>query len=176
MHPVLKMLTLFTLGFLLTASPAFALIILKQDEAKNYLGDIKAHILSGQYTYDILSRSHRDAMHGRFSDGVIFNTGGGRFLSLRRKDGDHKIVIDSPEGREKDPVNEDNWRQKIDNALSDDNIYPTIFLDDAKKELAIVFVGRGSQVIGEMNENGQLQISISVEGARERGMNSRRIY
>ena len=162
------------LGLAGAASSASALTILKQKEAKTYLGDIKAHILSGPYTYDILSRNHRDSMHGRFSDGVIFNTGGGRFLFLRRKDGDYKIVIDSPEGREKDPVSEDDWRRKIDNALSDDNKFATVFLDDAKKELAIVFVGSGTQVIGQMNDGGFLEIVISVEGTRDRNTSFRR--
>ena len=174
MRPILKLLALFTFGFLAMASPVFALTVLKQDEAKSHLGDIKAHIMSGQYTYDILLRNHRDAMHGRFSDGVIFNTGGGRFLSLRRRDGEHKVVIDSPEGKEKDPVSEDDWRRKIGNALSDDNTFAAVFLDDAKKELAIVFVGRGTQVIGQMNDKGLLEIAISVEGARDRDTSFRR--
>ena len=174
MRPILKILTLCVLGLAGVASSASALTVLKQEEAKNYLGDVKAHIWSGPYTYDILLRSHRDSMHGRFSDGVIFNTAGGRFLFLRHKDGDHKIVIDSPDGREKDPVNEEEWRRKIGNALSDDNTFATVFLDDAKKELAIVFVGRGTQVIGQMNDKGLLEIVISVDGSRDRDTSFRR--
>ena len=174
MRPILKIVALCMFGLTGVMSSASALTVLKQKEAKTYLGDIKAHILSGSYTYDILSRSHRDAMHGRFSDGVVFNAEGGRFLFLRNRDGDHKIVIDSPEGREKDPVNEEEWRRKIGNALSDDNVFPAIFLDDTKKELAIVFVGRGTQVIGQMNDRGLLEINISVEGARDRGTSFRR--
>ena len=176
MRFALKILVIFMLSVTITASSAFTLTVLKQDEAKNFLGDIKSHILSGSYTYDILSRNHRDAMHGRFSDGVLFNSGGGKFLYLRRKDGDYKMVIDPPEGREKDPVNEDNWRQKIENALSDDNSFPTVFLDDAKKELVIVFVGRGTQVTGQMNDKGLLEISISVEGSKDRSSNFRRRF
>ena len=171
-----KILTIFILGITTIASSAFALTVLRQDEAKNFLGDIKSHILSNSYTYDILSRNHRDAMHGRFSDGVLFNSGGGKFLYLRRKDGDYELVIDAPEGREKDPVNEENWRQKIENVLSDDNSFPTVFLDDVKKELAVVFVGRGTQVNGQMNEKGLLEISISVEGSKDRSSNFRRRF
>ena len=174
MRPILKRVILSTFGFFVMASPAFALTILRQDEAKSYLGDVKTHILSGQYTYDILSRNHRDSMHGRFSDGVLFNSGGGKFLYLRRKDGDYKAVIDSPQGRDKDPVSEESWRQKIQNALSDDNSFPYVFLDDSKKELAIVFVGRGTEVTGQMNKNGLLEISILVEGARDRSSSFKR--
>ncbi len=170
-----RSIILSLIGVLL-ASPSFALTVLKQDEAKTYAGDIKTHILAGSYTFDILSRNHRDSMHGRFSDGVIFNTGGGKFLYLRRKDGDYKLVIDSPQGREKDSVNEDNWRQKIANALSDDNSFCYVFLDDNKKELAIVFVGRGTEVKGEMNGDGLLEITMVVEGARDRSTGFRRRY
>ena len=176
MRSIPRMMVILTFGLMAIMSKAFALTVLKQDEAKNYLGDVKAHILAGSYTYDILSRNHRDSMHGRFSDGVLFNPTGGKNLFLRRKDGDYKMVINSPDGREKDPVNEDNWRQRINNVLSDDNTFPTIFLDDAKKELVLVFVGRGTQVTGQMNDKGLLEISISVEGARDRSMNSKRMY
>jgi len=149
------------------APSAFALTVLTGDEAARYLGDIKAHILGGQYTYEILSRSHRDAMHGRFSDAVIFNPGGGNFLYPRRKDGQHIFVIDSLKGRAEDPATEDSWRQKISNALSDDNRIPYVFLDDAKNELAIVYVGIGTKVTSKINEDKLLQVELEVEGARD---------
>ncbi len=123
----LKILFIFILGLMVMAPSAFALTVLKNQEAANILGNIKSHILSSPYTFDILSRNHRDSMHGRFSDGVLFSPGSGRLLYLRRKDGDYKIVINSPQGREKEPANEEHWRQKIDNALSDDNTSPYVF-------------------------------------------------
>ena len=156
------------------APAASALTVLTGSEAGRYLKDPKTHFLSGGYTYEILGRSHRDAMHGRFSDGVIFNPGGGQFLYPLRKDGEHKIVIDSPSGREEDPVTGDAWRQKLSNALSDDNIYAYVFLDDQKRELAVVYVGRGTQVTGLMNEEGRLEISLMVEGARGARSSGRR--
>ena len=155
------------LVFCAYAPSAFALTVLRGDEAAHTLGDIKAHIFAGKYTYEILSRSHRDAMHGRFSDAVIFNPGGGNFLYPKRKDGQHIFVIDSPGGREEDPVTEDNWRQKISNALSDDNRIPYVFFDDAQNELAIVYVGTGTQVTPKINGDNLLEIELEVEGARD---------
>ena len=153
--------------FLLGCStPCFALTVLKGGEAAAYLGDAKTHFLSAKYTYEILTRKHRDAMHGRFSDAVIFNKDGGNFLYPRRKDGDHIVVIDAPGGREEDPATEDVWRQKLANTLSDDNNTPYVFLD-GKNELATVFVGNRTEVTAKMNSDNLLEITIAVEGARD---------
>ena len=153
--------------FSLFSSPVFALTTYQGKEAAEYLGDIKQHLLAGGYTCEILARSHRDSMHGRFSDGLIFNPGGGVFEYPKRKDGEHIIVLDSPGGREEDPLTEDLWRQKIDNVLSDDNNIPYVFLDDNKKELAVVFVGNDTQVSAKMREDQTIEISISVRGGKE---------
>ena len=161
-----KALVVF-LGILALSAPAQALTVLKGGEADKYLGNLKGRILGGKYTYEILSRSHRDAMHGRFSDGLIFNTGGGNFTYPKRKNGDHIVLIDAPDGREEDPVTEDAWRQKIQNTLSDDNDIPYVFLDDTGKELAIVYVGKGTQVTSSMTPEGLLRVELLVEGARE---------
>lgn len=163
---VLKTLAVF-LGVFAFSVPAQALTTLKADEAGKYLGNIKERVLGGKYTYEILSRSHRDAMHGRFSDGLIFNTDGGNFSYPRRKNGDHVLVIDAPDGREEDPVTADAWRQKIQNTLSDDNNIPYVFLDDAGKEMAILYVGKGTEVTPKITPEGLLRIELLVEGARD---------
>ncbi|MBI4352750.1 MAG: hypothetical protein HY593_02375 [Candidatus Omnitrophica bacterium] len=160
----------FLLFFLLMlATQAEALETLKGEEARSYIGDIRQRTAGGKYTYEILSRSHRDAMYGRFSDALIFNAEGGLFAYPRRKDSDHLVVIDSPEGREEEPVTEEAWRRKIQNVLSDDNSLPYVFLDDNRKEMAIVYVGKGTQVTSRINEGGLLEIGIRIEGATERG-------
>ncbi len=161
---------------LFLSTEAHALVVLKGREAEEHIGDIKRHVLAGKYTYESLSRSRRDAMHGRFSDALIFNSGGGNFLYPRRKDGDHIVVIDAPGGREEEPVTEDSWRQKIQNTLSDDNNIPYVFLDGSRAELAIVYVGKGTQLSSKMNAEGHLQIEIQVDGARDARSSSRRRY
>ena len=158
---------LFVVTAILAGAPqALALTVLQGSEAANYIGDIKQHLLSGHYTCDILARSHRDAMHGRFSDGVVLNADGGLFKFLKRKDGDCDVILDAPGGREEEPVNEDFWLHKLANALGDDNNIPYVFLDDGKKELGIVFVGDGSKVDGKMRD-GNLEILVNVPGAKD---------
>jgi hypothetical protein len=154
--------------------PAYGLITLKDEEARQYVGDARTKFTSSNYTYEILSRSHRDAMNGRFSDATLFNPGGGNFLYLRRKDGDHRLVIDSTAGREEEPVTEAAWRQRIDNALSDDNNIPLVFLDDSRKELAVIFIGKRTNVSQRLNSDGLLEIEINVPGSTSQSGRSRR--
>ena len=156
----------FVLILLTHPAPAMALTVLQGTEAAQYLGDVKQHLLAGKYTCDILARSHRDAMHGRFSDGVVLNADGGLFKFLKREDGDCDVLLDAPGGREEEPVTEDYWRHKLKNALEDDNNIAYVFLDDNKKELGIAFVGNGTKVDGKMNE-GNLQVVISVPGSKD---------
>lgn|SRR3989338_3924456 len=174
MRAILKYRVLFIMVLVLVgvSSNAFALTVLTGSEASQYLGDLKARLLRGKYTYEILGRNHRDAMYGRFSDGLIFNTQGGNFLYLRRQDGDHLVVIDAPNGREEDPVTEDSWRQKIQNTLSDDNNIPYVFLNDQKDEIAVLFVGKGTRVTYQTNSQGLLEISLKVDSIG--GMRGRR--
>ena len=149
-----------------SSTPAWALNTLKGKEAKEHIGDAKSHFVDKNYTFEILKRSHRDAMHGRFSDGVVFNPDGGLFAYPRRKDGEHKVVLDDPSGREEEPVTEEAWRKNLENALSDDNPQPTVFLDEQGKELAVAFIGTGTRIEAKMNDSGFLEISLEVEGGK----------
>ena len=169
-----KALVVF-LGSILFAVPAMALTVLKSDEARAHIGDAKQHFLSSPYTVEILTRSHRDAMHGRFSDAVLFNAGGGKMDYPKRKDGEHIVVVDAPGGREEDPVTEDLWRQKIENVLSDDNGDPIVYLDEQKQELAVVYVGRDTKVSEKILEGNLLQIEINVQGGGKENRGRRRM-
>jgi hypothetical protein len=159
-------------ALLLLSSPAMAMTVLKGKEAEERIGDPKTHFLQSDYTFNVLSRSHRDAMHGRFSDGVIFNAGGGLFKFVRRKMGDVEVVLDSPEGRETEPVTEEAWKA-IANTLSDDNDTPYLFLDDSGAELAVVYIGSGTKLQGKL-ENGLLRLTLEVEGAKALQQRGRR--
>ena len=151
----------------LAGSEAWALTILKGREAAEHIGDAKAHFVDKGYTFEMLKRSHRDAMHGRFSDAVIFNPDGGLFSYPRRKDGDHKFVVDDPAGREEEPATEEEWRRNIQNALSDDNPEPVVFLNEEGKELATVYIGRGTQIDGKINDAGLLEVTVEVAGGKD---------
>ena len=172
-----KWIWMIPLAFFLTASPAaWALTVLKGREAAEHVGDARSKFTAGRYTYEILTRSHRDAMNGRFSDAVIFNADGGAFSYPRRKHGDHAILLDDPAGREEEFVTDELWRKQIGNTLSDDNPMPNVVLDDSGKELAIVYIGKNTRFESSLTPAGLLQLVIKVEGdqayrsTRRRGM------
>ena len=161
--------TLWIFALIAVQTPSlYALTILKGKEAVDYVGDPKQYFVGKKYTYEVLARSHRDSMNSRFSDGTLFNPDGGNFGYPRRKDSDYIILIDDPNGREEEPVTEDIWRQKLQNVLSDDNNNPYVFLDDDKKELAVLYVGNGTKVRAEINGGKLLKITLTVPGASNR--------
>lgn len=157
---------LLAAALLSCSSPAWALKVLKGREASEHIGDAKTHFVGKGYTFEMLKRSHRDSMHGRFSDGVVFNADGGPFSYPKRKDGEHRLVLDDPAGREEEPVTEDQWRQNISNALSDDNPEPIVYLDDQGKELGVLYIGRGTKAGAKMTGDNLLEISLEVEGGK----------
>ncbi len=151
------------------ATDARALTELKGNEARGFLGDAKTHLVSGNYSYDLLSRNHRDAMNGRFSDGILFCPSNGKIEFLRRRDGEVTAVFGSPNGRAMEPVSEAAWTQKLANAIADDNPNPTVYLDDAKRILGIVMTGSGTQLKASTTAEGLLKVELSVPGARGQG-------
>ena len=159
---------LLTVAFLGIGKPAWALTILKGKDARDHVGDPKTYFVNKNYSAEMLKRSHRDGMHGRFCDAVIFNPGGGLFTYPRRKDGDHLIVLDAPGGREEDPVTDDTWRQELENTLGDDNGDPIVFLNDSNQELAVVYVGNATKVDGKITDAGYLEVSIQVDGPKSK--------
>lgn len=149
---------------LILTAPAAALEVLDEARSRERIGDPEKHFLAGTYTYEILTRSHRDAMHGRFSDGVIFNAGGGLFDYPRRKDGNHLVRIDAPGGRQEEPVTAEEWRRKIANVISDDNPSPRVILDESGQEQAVVYLGRGTNFKARKTDDGLIEIEIAVPG------------
>lgn len=164
----------FLAMFMGYSATAWALTTLRGKEALDRLGDPRTHFAGGSYTAEILKRSHRDSMHGRFSDGVLFNADGGAFSYLRRKDGDHRILLDAPDGRQEEAVTPEFWQKEIQNTLSDDNPEPVVFLADQGKELAVLYVGRGTNINAKISESGWLEIEIKVDGAKDTSGRRRR--
>ena len=154
--------------------PAFAALkVLQRQEARDYIGDKKQKFTGGGYTYEILRRSHRDSMNGRFSDGVIFTSKTNRFYYRNREDNHHIVILGHPQGREEDPAVADApvWRP-IENALQDDHPDPHVFLDEQGQELAVVYIGRRTQLKATPSSEGILEIEIRVTTAappRHRG-------
>ena len=152
--------------FSFAASPAFALQHLEGQKAREYLGDLKTRLTQGGYTYEILKRSHRDSMNGRFSDGVIASRVSNRFYYKGRRDSHHTVIIGDPQGREEDPITADAlvWKP-LENTLHDDHPNAHVYLDDQGNELALVFIGHKTYLGAKMNDQNLLEITIEVLSA-----------
>ena len=135
-------------------------------EAREYLGGYKERFTSGGYSYEILKRSHRDSMNGRASDAAIFTNATDKFYYKKRADSHHIIVLGQANGRAEDPVTTDAavWNP-IQNAISDDHPDAHVFLDDAGKEIAVVFTGRRTEVRARPASEGLLELEIKVTGS-----------
>ena len=137
--------------------------MLKKEAAREYIGDIKQRLLSGNYTGEILLRTKPDPKYHTLSDGIIFNTNGGRNYYIMRKDGKHTIMLDVPGGRQEVTVTEANF-PKFENAIHDDNDTLYVFFDRDGNEAAIVFVEWHTRVKQKFNETGE--VIIILKGAR----------
>jgi len=134
--------------------------MLKKKAAQEYIGDIKERLLSGNYTGEILLRSTPDPTHNTLSDGMIFNTDGGRNYYVQRKDGEHEIMIDAPGGRKEMLVTTANF-PKFENTMHDDNDRPYVLFDKDGNEAAIVFVERHTRVKQKFNKTGEVIIVLT---------------
>ncbi len=137
--------------------------ILSKKKAWEYIGDLKERLISGNYTGEILLRSAPDPKRNTISDGIIFNTGGGRNYYVKREDGNHIIMLDVPGGRKEKLVTEDNF-PKFENTINDDNKSPYVLFDEDGSEAAIVFLEWHTNIKQKFNKTGE--VVIILEGAR----------
>lgn len=131
--------------------------MLKKEAAWEYIGNLKQKLISGNYTGEILLRSKPDPKHNTLSDGIIFNAGGGRNYYVRRKDGEHIIMLDVPGGREEIKVTEANF-PKFENTIHDDNDRPYVLFDQDGNEVAIVFLEWHTNIQQKFNNTGEVII------------------
>ncbi len=137
--------------------------MLRKDAAWEYIGGIKQKLFSGNYTGEILLRTKTDPKYNTLSDGIIFNTNGGRNYYIKRKDGEHTIMLDVPGGREEILVTEASF-PKFENAIHDDNDTPYVLFDRDGNEAAIVFVEWHTRIKQKFNKTGE--VIIILKGAK----------
>lgn len=137
--------------------------MLKKKKAWKYIGNLKEKLFSGNYTGEILLRTKTDPKYNTLSDGIIFNTGGGRNYYITRRDGEHVIMLDVPGGRQEIKVTEVNY-PKFENTLHDDNATPYVFFDQDGNEAAMVFVDWHTRVKQQFNKTGE--VIIVLKGAK----------
>ena len=137
--------------------------MIKKKEAWEYIGNLKERLINGEYTGEILLRSAPDPKYNTLSDGIIFNTGGGRNYYVTRKDGEHTIMLDVPGGRKELTVTEENF-PKFENAIHDDNGTPYVVFDQDGNEAAIIFLDWHTNIKQRFNKTGE--VAIILKGAR----------
>lgn len=159
-----KVILILLIVIIYNASPAFAFKHMKGKEALDYVGDIKTKFTNGKYTYEVLKRTHRDSMNGRFSDAVIFNPQGDRIHYIKRRNGDHDMILNHPDGRVEDPATAETliWNA-LQNTLDDDHPHPHVFFDDEGNEMAVVYIGRKTHLKGKLTSNDLLRLRITVK-------------
>jgi len=138
--------------------------MLKKKAAQEYIGNIKEKLFSGNYTGEILLRTKPDPKHNTLSDGIIFNTNGGRNYYIKRTDGEHVILLDDPGGRQEITVTEENF-PKFENTMHDDNDDPHVLFDKDGNEAAIVFVEWHTRVRQEFDKKTG-EVIIILEGTK----------
>ncbi len=161
-------ITLIVLSFVFT-EPALALQHIQGKKALDYVGDRKARFTNGDYSYEVLKRTHRDSMNGRFSDAVIFNPQGNQFLYVKRVNGNHELIVNHKDGRVENPVSSDPlvWGPLL-NALNDDHPSPHVYLDDNGNEMAVVYIGPKTRLNAKITRDGLLWLRIKVKQVKTR--------
>ncbi len=138
--------------------------MLKKKRAWEYIGNLKERLFNGTYTGEILLRTKPDPKYNTLSDGIIFNTGGGRNYYITRKDGEHVVMLDVEGGRQEIVVTEKNW-PKFENTIHDDNDIPYVLFDSEGNEAAIVFVDWHTRVKQKFNRTGEVIIQLKAAPA-----------
>jgi hypothetical protein len=138
--------------------------MLSRKKAEEYIGDLKEKVTDGTYTGVILTRKKRGVKYFNIADGVIFNTGGGRFGYKTKKDGKYVIALDHSEGRKKDIVDEEKFLD-FQIAINDDCPAPFVLFDKNGDEAAIVYLPRHIMIRQKFTKDEEVVIKLK-EGKR----------
>ncbi|MFH0877988.1 MAG: hypothetical protein V1863_07185, partial [Candidatus Omnitrophota bacterium] len=82
---------------------------LKKRKAQAYIGsldDLKQKVTANHTTSENVIRHAKSPRFLNLSDGIIFNTNGGKIGYVERRDGSYIVIIDYPDGRKLDVVDE----------------------------------------------------------------------
>ena len=136
---------------------------LKKDEAQKYIGswdDLKRRVTKNLYTGENVIRHAKSDLFLNISDGIIFNTGGGKIGYVRRKDGAFTVIIDYSQGRKLPEVDEALFdRYAI--VMNDDCPNSFVFFDKDRQEAAIIFLPRSMRVEQYLTQEGLVAIEVS---------------
>lgn len=135
---------------------------LKKKEASAYivsLDNLKEKVTENLYTSENVIRHAKSDHFLNLSDGIIFNTGGGKIGYASRKDGAYTIILDYPEGRKLEVVDEALF-DKYSNVINDDCTVPYVFFDKDGNEAAIVYLPKSMLVYQYVTTDGLIAIEV----------------
>ncbi|HAJ56552.1 MAG TPA: hypothetical protein DCL35_02150 [Candidatus Omnitrophica bacterium] len=136
---------------------------LKGKEASAYIGtleDLKRRVTEDVYSGESVVRHDKSPRYQNLSDGVIFNTGGGKIGYVTRKDGSFTVVIDYPTGRKLKTVDEALYDEYA-NVISDDCTVPHVFFDTEGREAAIIYLPSSMMVYQNITEDGLVVVRVT---------------
>lgn len=135
---------------------------LRGAQAKQYLGSmdaLKEKVTTNPYTGENVIRHASSSRYLNISDGVIFNTGGGKIGYAVRRDGAFTVIIDYPRGRKLKEVDEALF-DVYANVINDDCREPHVFFNKEGEEAAILFLPRSMRVFQETTKDGLVAIEV----------------
>ncbi|MBI5873446.1 MAG: hypothetical protein HZB36_04805 [Candidatus Omnitrophica bacterium] len=136
---------------------------LKRKQAQDYIvtsEDLKKRVTGNLYTGENVIRHDKSPRFQNLSDGIIFNTGGGKIGYAKRKDGSFIVIIDYPTGRKLRDVNEAVF-DEFANVINDDCTVPYVFFDKEGQEAAIVYFPSSMVVSQYLTQDGLVAIEAS---------------
>lgn len=115
---------------------------IKKKKAAEYIGsmeELKEKVTTNLYSSENVIRHAKSDRYLNISDGIYFNTDGGKIGYVSRKDGAYTIIVDYPQGRKLEVV-DDALFEEYANYISDELTVPYVFFDKDGNEAAIAFL------------------------------------
>ncbi len=135
---------------------------IKKKKAEKYIGpmeELKKKVTGNLYTGEDVVRHSKSPRYQNLSNGIIFNTGGGKIGYVNRKDTEYTIILDHTNGTKLDEVNEGRFDEYA-NVINDDCPIPHVFFDLEGNEAAIIFLPRQMLVYQYVTREGLIALKI----------------
>lgn len=138
--------------------------MLVQKKAEKYIGKLDEKLLSGTYTARVFVRNEMDAVSGRKTDGIVFNTGGGNFGFWKNEDGCYEFILDSEGGKRGETVTRETLNAYF-NYIADENLKKTyVVFDNQGGESAILYLPDGTEIKQFFTDKGNVFLKIKAAG------------
>lgn len=149
------------------ANPVFAQELITGRKARNYIGNFAKKFSAGTYTVKVLERNLPNPVTQSKVDGVVFNAQSGSFSYIRRRDGNHILVLLSYKKTAAEKINADNTAE-FEQTVKDNKLVPRILLDKEGAELAIVYTPAASKITSRQRKDKSVYLEIKTSDFKEK--------